>query len=88
MVSKDYGNRVDPVSALGLDVDSVLCYRVENVVRAFNLPRPELLPYGYCVGDVDALHIWLKVRIVCCIVLYCILFFIIENLKFFDVGMI
>lgn len=57
---KDYGNRVDPVSALGLDVDSILCYRVENVVRASNLSRPELLPYGYCVGDVDALHVWLK----------------------------
>ncbi|KAG7156793.1 Neuron navigator 2-like [Homarus americanus] len=57
---KDYWNRVDPVSALGLDPDSVLCYRVEDVVRSSDLPRPELLPYGYCVGDVDALHVWLK----------------------------
>nr|XP_053644760.1 neuron navigator 2-like [Cherax quadricarinatus] len=57
---KDYGNRVDPVSALGLDAESILCYRVEDVVRATNLPRPELLPYGYCVGDVDALYLWLK----------------------------
>lgn len=53
---------MDPVSALGLDADSIFCYRVEDVVRAPSLPRPELLPYGYCVGDVDTLQVWLKVR--------------------------
>lgn len=57
---KDYGNRIDPVSALGLDSESILCYRVDDIVRAPGLPLPELLPYGYCVGSVDALHVWLK----------------------------
>ncbi|XP_047477202.1 neuron navigator 3-like isoform X4 [Penaeus chinensis] len=57
---KDYGNRIDPVSALGLDGDSILCYRIDDIIGAPNLSRPELLPYGYCVGDVDSLHIWLK----------------------------
>ncbi|KAK4308203.1 hypothetical protein Pmani_020091 [Petrolisthes manimaculis] len=58
---KDYGNRVDPVSALGLDSGGcLLCYRVEGVVCGPSLPRPELLPCGYCVGSVDSLHVWLK----------------------------
>ncbi|XP_066982596.1 neuron navigator 2-like isoform X3 [Macrobrachium rosenbergii] len=57
---KDYGNRIDPVSALGLETDSILCYRVDEIVRAPDLPLPELLPYGYFVGNVDALHVWLK----------------------------
>lgn len=60
---QEYGNRVDPVSALGLDEDSIFCYLVEDVVRAPNLSHPELLPYGYCVGDVDTLQVWLKVGI-------------------------
>lgn len=59
---QDYGNRVDPVSALGLDSGGcLLCYRVEGVVCGPSLPRPELLPCGYCVGSVDSLHVWLKV---------------------------
>ncbi|XP_068233282.1 neuron navigator 2-like [Palaemon carinicauda] len=57
---KDYGNRIDPVSALGLESDSILCYRVDEIVRAPDLPLPELLPYGYFVGNVDALHVWIK----------------------------
>ncbi|CAL4088345.1 unnamed protein product [Meganyctiphanes norvegica] len=57
---KDYGNRVDPVSGLGLEEGSIQCYRVAEALRTQAGPRPELLPYGYCVGEVDALHCWLK----------------------------
>ncbi|KAK7066620.1 hypothetical protein SK128_014279, partial [Halocaridina rubra] len=57
---KDYGNRIDPVSALGLEGESILCYRVDDVVRSPDLSLPELLPYGYCVGCVDAIYVWLK----------------------------
>ncbi|XP_063851272.1 neuron navigator 3-like [Scylla paramamosain] len=57
---KDYGNSIDPVSALGLDASALDSYQVEEVVCGPDLPRPELLPYGYCVGDVDAVLVWLK----------------------------
>lgn len=59
--SQDYGNSIDPVSALGLDASALDSYQVEEVVSGPHLPRPELLPYGYCVGDVDAVLVWLKV---------------------------
>lgn len=58
---QDYGNSIDPVSALGLDAAALDSYQMEEVVCGPHLPRPELLPYGYCVGDVDAVLVWLKV---------------------------
>ncbi len=50
---KEYVMRVDPTSNLGLSADSIAAYQVgSEVTRSSKSSRkPELLPYGYLVGD-------------------------------------
>ncbi|KAF2369188.1 P-loop containing nucleoside triphosphate hydrolase [Trinorchestia longiramus] len=63
------GQESDQVYNQGLKDDSgssspkssmfIYCYRIAEVLRAIEL-LPELLPYGYCVGNVTEIYVWLK----------------------------
>ncbi|XP_013873531.1 neuron navigator 3 [Austrofundulus limnaeus] len=48
---KEYVFRVDPGTSLGLNSDSIVCYRMGDVIRSHTSEVPELLPCGYLVGD-------------------------------------
>ncbi|XKL62070.1 hypothetical protein PGB90_001903 [Kerria lacca] len=47
---KEYLDRIDPGSNLGLSQDSIWSYHVGEVVRYKDSKEPELLPCGYLVG--------------------------------------
>ncbi|XP_069694202.1 protein sickie isoform X2 [Periplaneta americana] len=58
---KEYVLRVDPVSNLGLSAESIWSYHIGEVVRYKDSQVPELLPYGYLVGDSqNSIHVCLK----------------------------
>ena len=38
----------------------LLCYRLAEVIRSPCLGTPELMPYGYCVGSVGEVTVWLR----------------------------
>ncbi|XP_029318385.1 neuron navigator 3 isoform X4 [Cottoperca gobio] len=57
---KEYVFRVDPLSSLGLSSDSIVCYRMGEVVRSHASEVPELLPCGYLVGDNNVIKVNLK----------------------------
>ncbi|XP_057710356.1 neuron navigator 3 isoform X4 [Corythoichthys intestinalis] len=57
---KEYVFRVDPVTSLGLSSDSIVCYRMGDVVRAHSSEVPELLPCGYLVGESNVIKVNLK----------------------------
>ncbi|KAK7905161.1 hypothetical protein WMY93_017768 [Mugilogobius chulae] len=57
---KEYVFRVDPSSSLGLSSDSIVCYRMGDVVRSHSSEIPELLPCGYLVGDSNVIQVNLK----------------------------
>uniref|UniRef100_A0A8D3ARH5 Neuron navigator 3 n=1 Tax=Scophthalmus maximus TaxID=52904 RepID=A0A8D3ARH5_SCOMX len=57
---KEYVFRVDPLTSLGLNSDSIVCYRMGGVVRAHASEVPELLPCGYLVGDNNIIKVNLK----------------------------
>ncbi|KAK7793538.1 hypothetical protein R5R35_002523 [Gryllus longicercus] len=59
-VFKEYVLRVDPVSNLGLSADSLWSYHIGEVVRYKDSEVPELLPYGYLVGNTKCIHVCLK----------------------------
>lgn len=52
--------RVDPLTSLGLSSDSIVCYRMGDVVRSHASEVPELLPCGYLVGDNNVIKVNLK----------------------------
>ena len=53
--------RVDPTSNLRLNAESIFYYQVGEIKRSYNASRkPELLPYGYLVGDTTDIVIALK----------------------------
>lgn len=52
--------RVDPLTSLGLNSDSIVCYRMGDVVRSHASEVPELLPCGYLVGDNNVITVTLK----------------------------
>lgn len=52
--------RVDPLTSLGLNSDSIVCYRMGDVVRSHASEVPELLPCGYLVGDNNVITVSLK----------------------------
>uniref|UniRef100_A0A3B3RIM6 AAA+ ATPase domain-containing protein n=1 Tax=Paramormyrops kingsleyae TaxID=1676925 RepID=A0A3B3RIM6_9TELE len=56
----EYVFRVDPLSSLGLTSDSIVGYRLGDVVRAHGSEVPELLPCGYLVGDNNVITVSLK----------------------------
>ena len=57
---QEYVFRVDPLTSLGLNSDSIVCYRMGDVVRAHASEVPELLPCGYLVGDNNIIKVNLK----------------------------
>uniref|UniRef100_A0A8C9XTD0 Neuron navigator 3 n=1 Tax=Sander lucioperca TaxID=283035 RepID=A0A8C9XTD0_SANLU len=57
---KEYVFRVDPLTSLGLSSDSIVCYRMGDVVRSHTSEVPELLPCGYLVGDNNIIKVNLK----------------------------
>ncbi|XP_029016158.1 neuron navigator 3 isoform X11 [Betta splendens] len=57
---KEYVFRVDPLSSLGLSSDSIVCYRMGEVIRSHTSEVPELLPCGYLVGDSNVIKVNLK----------------------------
>jgi neuron navigator 2 len=48
------------VANLGLASDSILRYEVGEISRTVHDRNPELLPYGYLIGDVNSIRIVLK----------------------------
>ncbi|CAB1346242.1 unnamed protein product [Coregonus sp. 'balchen'] len=56
----EYVFRVDPLTSLGLNSDSIVCYRMGDVVRAHASELPEMLPCGYLVGDNNVISVNLK----------------------------
>lgn len=59
-IFKEYILRVDPVSNLGLSAESILSYHIGEISRGRHPESPELLPYGYLVGEVMAIKLVLK----------------------------
>lgn len=57
---QEYVFRVDPHTSLGLSSDSIICYRMGEVVRSHASEVPELLPCGYLVGDNNVIRVNLK----------------------------
>ena len=57
---KEYVMRVDPVSNLGLNADSISNYEVGEIFRTSTSRKPEFLPYGYLVGDTTNIKVNLK----------------------------
>ncbi|KAM8908420.1 neuron navigator 3 isoform 4-T4 [Spinachia spinachia] len=57
---KEYVFRVDPHTSLGLSSDSIVSYRIGEVVRSHTSEVPELLPCGYLVGDNNVIKVNLK----------------------------
>uniref|UniRef100_A0A3B3RB75 Neuron navigator 3 n=1 Tax=Paramormyrops kingsleyae TaxID=1676925 RepID=A0A3B3RB75_9TELE len=57
---KEYIFRVDPLTSLGLNSDSIMSYRLGDVVRAHGSELPEKLPCGCLVGDSNAIAVSLK----------------------------
>ncbi|XP_015251017.1 PREDICTED: neuron navigator 3 isoform X12 [Cyprinodon variegatus] len=57
---KEYVFRVDPGTSLGLSSDSIVGYRMGDVIRSHASEVPELLPCGYLVGDNNLIKVNLK----------------------------
>ncbi|XP_022249043.1 neuron navigator 3-like [Limulus polyphemus] len=57
---KEYVLRLDPISNLGLNAESVLSYHIGDIVRSKDAEVPDLLPCGYLIGDNMQIHITLK----------------------------
>ncbi|CAN8005351.1 unnamed protein product [Ixodes hexagonus] len=57
---KDHVLKVDPISNLGLNSESILCYHIDDVVRSKEAELPELLPCGYLVGETLKIQIVLR----------------------------
>lgn len=63
----DYVRQVDPTSHLGLDDECLWYYRVGEVMRSLagdessaGSTPPELLPFGYLVGDCNQIQVAVK----------------------------
>nr|XP_002733536.1 PREDICTED: neuron navigator 2-like [Saccoglossus kowalevskii] len=59
-IFKEYVLRIDPVTNLGLNAESVFSYEVGEIHRTKDAEPPELLPCGYLVGDSNSITIHLK----------------------------
>lgn len=58
---QEYVLRVDPVSNLGLSAESVCSYHIGEAMQYKDSQVPDLLPYGYLVGDSqNSIHVCLK----------------------------
>ena len=60
-VFKRYLNRIDKTKSLGLDKSSIEKYYVGDMMRKLNDPKvPDMLPFGYMVGNNCRIKIILK----------------------------
>ncbi|XP_078000312.1 neuron navigator 2-like isoform X2 [Glandiceps talaboti] len=59
-IFKEYVLRIDPVTNLGLNAESVFSYEVGEIHRTKDGEPPELLPCGYLVGESNSITIHLK----------------------------
>lgn len=57
---KDFLERVDAAGNLGLSTESIASYHLGEAKRAYSIRLPDLLPYGYIIGNVDTLYICLR----------------------------
>uniref|UniRef100_UPI00358E0557 neuron navigator 2-like isoform X2 n=1 Tax=Myxine glutinosa TaxID=7769 RepID=UPI00358E0557 len=57
---KEYLLRVDPLTNIGLNSDSVLSYHIGDLERSRDFDVPELLPCGYLVGENTTICLSLK----------------------------
>ncbi|KAG1650618.1 Neuron navigator 2 [Nymphon striatum] len=57
---KEYVLRVDPVSNLGLNAESVQNYHIGNICRTNDSEAAELLPCGYLIGEENNIKILLR----------------------------
>ena len=57
----EYLMLVDPVTNLGLAAESVKSYKIGEIVRRpQDVSEPELLPYGYIIGDIKTISLSLS----------------------------
>jgi len=56
-VFTEYIMLVDPVTNLGLSCESLKCYLVGEISRKVHEKEPELLPYGYIIGDIRSIKL-------------------------------
>ena len=60
-VFSEYLMLVDPVTNLGLAAESVKSYKIGEIIRRpQESQEPELLPYGYIIGDIKTISISLS----------------------------
>lgn len=59
-VFKEYIQRIDPATGLGLSAESIWSYHIGEVVRYKDSSLPDLLPCAYLVEEEDTLRICLK----------------------------
>jgi len=59
-VLREYVQRVDPASSLGLTPDAILEYHLGEASRSADLPLPDLQPCAYLVEPEDTLRICLR----------------------------
>lgn len=59
-VFKEYVQRIDPATALGLNGESIWSYHLGEIVRYKDSSIPDLLPCAYLVEEEDTLRICLK----------------------------
>lgn len=57
---KDYLNRIDPQTNLGLNTDSIISYHLGDAKRGPEMGFPEFLPCGYIILNVKTLYICLQ----------------------------
>lgn len=59
-VFKEYVQRIDPATGLGLTAESIWSYHVGEIVRYKDSSLPDLLPCAYLLEEEDTLRICLK----------------------------
>lgn len=57
---KQHVARLDPGGGLGLGTDAIAMYKLGEAERTLDGTSPDLLPVGYVVGRVNALHVVLQ----------------------------
>lgn len=60
-VFKRYLNKLDPSQSMGLNKDSIDRYYIGEIVRKINDTKfPDMLPFGYLIGNACTIRIILK----------------------------